>query len=84
MTDLPKRIWAASQPCTVDGSGVVPLWAADRAFLRSTEYNRADLLPDLVRAALYKTRGYTWSGVEVLIADPQAIAAIVAQVVGEE
>jgi len=48
------------------------------------EFHRADLSTDLVRAALYKTRGYTWSGVEALAADPEAINAIVAQVMEKE
>jgi hypothetical protein len=34
----------------------------------------------LVRAALLETRGYTWSGVEALANDPEAVAAIRASV----
>ena len=48
------------------------------------EYHRADLSADLVRAALYETRGLTWSGVEALAVDPAAVAAIVAQVMEKE
>ena len=75
MTDAPKRIWARDHQYEPD-------WTSDHDLVSKShvEYHRADLSADLVRAALYETRGRTWSGVEALISDPEAIAAIVARV----
>ena len=71
MTDAPKRIWSFDETHHVETN-------PHNKF--ADEYHRADLSADLVRAALYETRGRTWSGVEALISDPEAIAAIVARV----
>jgi len=75
MSDALKRVWVNPDVEYAD---------REKQYGCDIEYHRADLSADLVRAALYKTRGYTWSGVEALIADSEAVAAIVAQVMEKE
>ena len=87
MTKAPKRIWARRHP-----TGVVE--SADRRIEGEQEYIRADLAAELVWAGMEAAGiicnqsygyglGHAHKNIVMIVKNPEAIAAIVAKVMGE-
>jgi hypothetical protein len=76
---MPERIWAVHHE--THGAVMIGEWADTIRHIGGDEYISADahrtMIEAAVKRALYATRDRTWSGVEALIADPDAIREIV-------
>jgi hypothetical protein len=71
----PERIWA--KKVATGFRGAIGTWnVCEFDDDERSEYVRADLVEAAVKRALYLTRDRTWSGVEAIIADPEAIRRI--------
>lgn len=73
--EMPERIYAVHHE--TQGSVMIGEWGDTIRHIGGIEYIRTDLVEAAVKRALYATRDMSWSGVEAIISDPEAIAKII-------